>query len=322
MKKLHLFAAGTWCFALIAGGVLVACGDDVLVNVSPDAGDSSVPDGALPPPPPPPTDAGSDAIAFDANSASITAATFAPAVAEAVCGSLTKCCFGSNNVPDGGAVDGGGATGSWDKAACLSFYKDLGFEYSTVGALSSPSVTVDPVKAEECLAKANALSCSLTGTELASARKACFEALVGTKAAGQACARSMECGKGLFCEPTKGDAGSTAGTCKALRKTGESCDIVQTVPADDINPFNDAVSGEDACSWRGGGDTGLRCGSYSTGTGSYLSRDQWTCQPTVAVSGFCNTTVSCNNAICELPDYICRSPIDYFKGACKLFVKP
>jgi hypothetical protein len=323
MKKLHFLASLSSVVFLASGAALVACGDDVAISVvdaGSDApfdvvtpGDGSTVDVVV-------SDGGSDADAdADANAGpALTVETFPTVASEAFCNALTKCCYGSANVPDGGRVDGGGAAGSWDRGACIAAYQVLGFEYSTAGQRSATNVALDTAKARDCLDKLTSLSCSLSGAELAAARKSCFEALVGGRTAGQSCQSSSECAKGNFCEPTITDGGSNAGTCKPLRAAGGSCNVVQTADGN----YADAIRGEDACSWRGSGDTGLRCGSYNQTAGGYLSRDQWTCQPTVGVGAFCNATVSCNNAICDLPDYVCRSPVDYFKDTCKAFVKP
>lgn len=331
MKNLRLvvFLGGTTFVA--SASMLVACSsDDTVVTVTPDSGDTGTPDGGK-----------ADVDTTDANQpdtnppfdGGFKPATFAGNVAEALCNTLTRCCFNQNDVPDGGAVDGG----KFDRSRCVDIYKDLGFEGSLVGEDEAmlANVTLDQTKAADCIAKIDALQCNLTGADLKAARSVCFGALAGKLAPGQPCRASLECAPGNFCLPladggVPADGGADGGApvigqCAALRAQGQNCSIVETNAADYDSNVLDSNVAEEACSYRGGGDTNLRCASYDPVGQDYKSRDQWTCETTVANDEVCNSTVWCSNGICDPTngDYVCRSPVVYFTPeGCGSFVKP
>jgi hypothetical protein len=274
-------------------------------------------------------DSGSDS-GFDAG---LKLDTFAETIANELCNTLTRCCFGSASVADGGAVDGG----HFNRGRCLDLYSDLGFENSLLGsdALTKGNVTLDQSKGADCLAKLKALSCSLTGAELKTARAACYGALAGKLTATQGCRGSIECAPGNFCLPDSLDGGvgpdaGVIGKCAALRGSGGSCNIRDTTGdcADSNCIYNNSVSdsaeAEEACSYRGGGDTGLRCNSYDPGGDVYRARTDWTCQPTVANDTGCNSTVWCSDGVCDpTAGFQCKSPVTYYTpAACNSFVLP
>lgn len=338
MKNFRLFVFISSSLTLSAAFVLAACSsDDNVVTVTPDSGGSDTGpggrDGNVD------TDSGGEKDAgTDTGSntdAGLKLDTFAGTVANALCNTLTKCCFGSANVPDGGAVDGG----NFNRGKCLDLYSDLGFENSLIGSdvITLGNVTLDQTKGADCLAKINALTCDLTGANLKAARAACFGALSGKLAANQPCRSSLECAPGNFCLPDAdagaGDGGTPViGKCAALRGSGGNCSIVDTTggcAGGDTqcvydNSINDSNLAEDACSYRGGGDTNLRCSSYDSANDVYRSRDQWTCQATVANDTGCNSTVWCSDGICDpTANYVCKSPAKYFTPAsCNTFVMP
>lgn len=326
MKNLRLVAFLGGSFFVSSALVLAACSsDDTVVTVTPDSGtdagpgkdtgtpDTNVPDTNVPDTNPP----------FDAG---LKPETFANTVANALCNALTRCCFGQTNVPEGGALDGGG---TFDRPECIALYTDLGFENSLVGedAITKGNVTLDQAKGKECIDKINALTCNLTGAELKTARAACFGALAGKLAAGQPCRASLECAPGNFCLPD-GDAGvidggaldaggsQVIGKCAALRGQGGNCSIVETGASGSNEEIDDSIRGEEACSYRGGGDTNLRCDSYDFVNGVYRARADWKCAPMVGASAGCNTTVWCSDGICDpTSGFVCKSPVDYFTQA-------
>lgn len=321
MKNLRLFAFTTCSFTLAAACLVAACGDDTIVSV--DAGSDSgfdapttdAPsgnDGSV-------TDGGADAKS-DANTlvdAGLTLESYKDRIANTLCGTLAKCCYGSNGgVPDSGAVDGG----TFKTGQCIDLYKRLGFESSNVGqqlAVTGGNVELDQAKALDCLAKVNSLSCSLGFAELAAARTSCFEALRGKQTAGQPCKGAMECAPGLFCNPTQADAG--AGTCAAVRGVGESCNVFLTNSVD-----NDAVQAEEACSWRASGTPPLHCDTYDyAGTGDYRPRADWKCAAGVGLGQACSQTTWCSSGICDPTDFTCRTPVEYFtNNVCTDLVTP
>ncbi len=58
------------------------------------------------------------------------------------------------------------------------------------------------------------------------------------------------------------------------------------------------MKAEEACSYRGGGGTGLHCNSLDV-NGNYTAEATWTCSPVVAESEMCNSTVWCASGICD-----------------------
>lgn len=336
MKNLRLFVFASSSLVVAAAGVLAACSDDDTAatvtppdastdtggridgNVKPDTGGE---DGG--------TDSGTDS-GVDAG---LKLDTFADLIANSLCNTLTKCCFGNANVPDGGAVDGG----TFNRSRCVDVYSDLGFENSLIGsdAITKGNVTLDQNKGAECLAKIANLTCSLTGADLKAARAACFGALTGKLGANQPCRASLECAPGNFCLPDAdagtSDAGAGSvviGKCAPLRGQGGNCSIVDTTGscADQNCVYDQSILdsniAEEACSYRGGGDTNLRCSSYDPGTDTYNARNLWTCQPTIANDQGCNSTVWCSNGICDPTQaYQCKSPVTYFTpDSCNSFL--
>jgi hypothetical protein len=303
-------------------GILVACtGDDTVVTGNNDAGTDS---GS---PAPTTTTTGQDSgppvgdggvVTVDA---ALEAGSYGELVGETMCNALTKCCFNNPNVAQGGAVDGG----TFNRSVCTALYDKLGFERSNFGLqVTHDSVSVDPAKASDCLTKLANLSCQLTSAELKAAREACFDSLVGQLEAGAPCQASIQCAKDTFCfKPDAGDAGGVTGSCVALRGQGHACGDVQ-VTSTDINSneiVDDSNAAEEACSWRGGGDTNLACASVDPVSGAYKAdRAGWTCQTPVPDGGFCNTSVSCVDGICDTATFTCVPVLQYFNAnACTNF---
>ncbi len=260
---------------------------------------------------------------------------FATSVAQATCDSLSRCCHGSV-LPNGGSITTGG---TFNRAQCETDYSVFGFDYafdglSSIGA--TPNVTIaSNTAAQNCLNLVSSLSCSATGTEITAARTACIAALIGTRALGQSCMRSIECGQGLFCLPANPAQPTNGGTCATLRSQGQSCNIAFTgnpaLPASNPTRYNtdyaDSLIAEEACSFRAGGSSSgawLRCTSWS-GVSDYNDRttpgQEWTCEPTLPNSAACNTSSWCSTGYCDsdfannLNAFVCTSPHTYFPAA-------
>lgn len=317
MKALRLIFTVSFAATGFAGGVIACSSDDPGTGL-PDAGiepDAAPFDDADAP------DAGPDVI----TDAGLKVETYAEQIANTICNALTRCCFGNADVPEGVVVDGGDAgSGAFDRAECLDVYAKLGFESSNLGlSVSHQNVQVNQAKGAECIAKINSLMCDLTGASLKEIRSACFSALEGQLQDGAPCRTSLECEKGLFCLPGDGGVGDAVGACAPLRTAGQSCSIQDTG-----EPSADSTASEIACSWRGGGDTSLRCASYDSVTGGYkVDRSQWTCEPAVANGESCNTTVSCADGICDpgeaFDKYTCEPVLTYFnRFACAAHIDP
>lgn len=325
MKNFRIYALMTGSVLLTSGALLMACGDDD--DLPPDTidagGDGSRPDGSRPDATPEDTgapdaapdvrdggrtdaavDAGYDSGIHDAGTFDGGGPSYATTLAERLCSSLAKCCYG-NALPDGGAVDGG----TFDRVDCLRVYSDLGFERSNEAytGVDAGSVTVDSAKAALCLAKVDAIACSLDGNALADIRKTCFEALVGKLKAGDTCEASVECADGLFCNP------GTA-KCEALKKQGEPCAVYTT--AQMASDDRAAYESEIACSWRAGANTGMHCASYDYTNNRYFARAQWTCQPNVALGSGCNDSSWCQvGGVCDpTAGFVCKTPVTYFNS--------
>ena len=324
MKHLRLFFFVSTT-ALGLAGALVACGDGDTV-ITDDAGTDAAPPDVTQP------DGSDGADAADSGAdvivdAGLKVETYAEQIADTICNALTRCCFGNANVPEGGTVDAGDAgAGTFDRGECLNLYSRLGFESSNFGlAIAQGNVVVNQAKGAECIAKINGMMCDLTGASLKEIRSACFLALEGQLKNGDACRTSLECSAGLFCLPGDGGAGDggVVGTCEPLRTAGQNCSIQDTG-----DPAVDSTTSEIACSWRGGGDTNLRCASYDAVTGAYKEdRSQWTCEPAVANGAICNTTVSCADGICDpgenFDKYTCEPVLTYFnKFSCSAHIEP
>jgi hypothetical protein len=310
MTKLRLLALSTVSALIACGGVLVACSSDDTVitgtDAGPDAtGDTFVPDS-------PEGDAGEDADAAPPFDGGVT--NFVEELAQSLCRTTARCCFGDTDPPDG-SVDGG----SFDKEHCLEIYRNLGWENSNkyMGQTDPKSLVLDNQKAGDCLSGIDNLTCTVPGATVATLRTACYGAFHGAKAAGDACATSLDCAQGLFCNPNAdGGApsdGGTSGKCEAIRPVGGSCGDVTA----------DLTKVDEACSWRGqGGDE--HCQIYSDfATATQAPQDQWKCEAANAVGGDCDNDAWCAAAICDPATFQCTSPFDNFPpSSCATFVKP
>lgn len=312
MKNLRLLAFTSGSLLAFAG-VLMACGDDDTAVVAPgndastdtsidrsiDTGTDGRNDG----------DAGRDATP-DAPiaDAGLKLELFARDLANAVCDTLSRCCYGAPS--DGGALDGGG---TFDRASCVNRYSRVGFEGSLTGfdgILSNASI--DQQAGSDCLQKVRAMSCNLPGTEFRDIRGACFAAVKGKAAAGQPCKNSVDCAPGTYCQSA--DAGP--GTCAPLVGSGGNCGYATTGSlGSDIN------AGEQACSWRGGGETKLYCTAVDLASGPRPKSD-WKCAGALPNGSDCFDSRWCSDGICDPDTLKCTSPVGIFPQAyCGTFVK-
>ena len=296
-----LFSGG---LALTAG-VLLACGSDDTIVTGNDAGfDGGAPDTGDDDAGQTPSDAGTDADARPLIDSGLSFESFTASLADAYCGSLSRCCFGSDTIKDGDPVDGGGAFdgGAFDRAQCVKFTRQVGFEASLNEAElanDAGTVVLDQALALDCVAKVKALKCSLGRAEFVQVRDACFQAIRGSKTADAGCKSTIECGPGNFCN-------TSAQRCEGLRSVNDKC-----------GDYADAGFGEEACSWRASGDTSRFCESYNQ-AGELLPRASWACKAALANGSSCNNSAWCANGMCSLAEvssaieFICRDPVTYF----------
>lgn len=262
-------------------------------------------------------DSGPDAEEFDGG---LTFESYTDIVADALCTSVSRCCFGPTPVPDGGAVDGG----TYDPTACLQLGKELGFNLTNLGIkwASSERLALNTSKAAECLNKIKVLSCSLTGAELRAARSACFAAVQGTQPLAAPCSSSIECAQG-YCKPVDPSANATlanGGVCTSLVGKNGDCGSAFSTGSNDI----DQQYAEEACSTRNSGDTKLHCDSYDYTPQSqqYRDRADWKCiEANVPNGGGCSSTSWCATGICTEESFTCQDPVDLLEQSCSQLIK-
>jgi hypothetical protein len=271
-------------------GFLLACSSDDTVYPGPD-GDAGTDQNS-----PQPdasndnnvVDSGTDAPVFP--DAGLTLENYSSKLAETLCKTLAGCCFGDATLGEDAGVDGGG---TFQKQACIGFYTAVGFE-SASGEIPSDksNLVLDNAKGNECIAKLTNLTCDTPGAMYTAVAKACFGAIVGKLAVGQACTKSVECVPGNFCTTNNG----VAGTCQPLRGLDGNCgDWFST-----DNPEVNAEFSEEACSYRGKGvDTGRYCDWYNFATNEYRPQSEWKCKLAGGVGANCASTPWCKDALCE-----------------------
>ncbi len=323
MKNLRLI--GFTSVALIAScaAILGACSsEDTMVSASTDGGgrpEGSTADTGT-------ADTGTDGGGTDASTdspiadgptdspspdAGLTLLKFADQVADAMCSTLSRCCYGDANLDGGAPVDGGG---TFDRAHCISLFTASGFEGSLkgFGGLAGKA-SLDQTSGADCLQKLSALTCNLAETEFDAARTACFAALRGTQAAAQPCSASIDCAPGNFCDAP----GGGAGTCAALRAVGDGCATFNTG-----NQNTDLALADNVCSYRASGTPKLFCDSIDFAAGVKPTTD-WKCAAALPNGSNCANSLWCNAGICDPDTNICTSPEGYFPMSfCSTFVKP
>jgi hypothetical protein len=281
--------------------LLVACGDDTELPSETDA--QTTTDAPSSSETSPPKEAGPDtAPPFDGG---FQVETFDSVLATELCKALARCCYGSA-VPAEGGVDGG----SFDTAKCEHDYGRVGFEGSNGNAdlRDGGKLVLDQVNADACIAKIKAMTCNLPGAEFKAIRTACFGAYSGSVAAGGACAQSIECKSNHFCKlPDDGGAG----TCEALRPLNGNCGDFTSDPS----------LGDQACSYRAGGNTGNFCKFYDLTNGTPIAPADWKCEAATGAGTTCATSLWCEQTICNNSN-TCVTPEKYFEPACSQFVIP
>lgn len=300
------FAVSAALVAACSDGDTVIIGDvgaDSGADTGTDTGTSNEPDEAGTSP-----DSGTEQDSgYDAG---LRTDTFAEDLANAMCDSLSRCCFGAVT-PDNGGVDGGG---TFDRSACTNFYLRYGFNGSNRGSefRDAGNITLDQAKADDCLSKAKALTCNMAGAEFQALRTACFGAFVGKVAAGAACNDDIECVPGTYCrtaaEDDAADAAAPSGVCAALVPLDGNC-----------GSTGDSVLAERECSARQSGEPN-HCSFYNFDTDELLDPTEWKCVPPSDVGGRCVTNTWCQNSLCDDETFECVTPSNYFAPACDNWV--
>jgi hypothetical protein len=318
MKNLRLIGFTSAALIASSAAVLGACSsEDTMVSASTDGGgapetstsdtgtdtgaDGGVVDGSTDSPPDAPveTDAG------------LTLLKFADQVADAMCSTLSRCCYGDAKLDGGAPVDGGG---TYDRAKCVGLFTASGFEGSLrgFGGLAGKAA-LDQTSGADCLQKINALTCNLAGPEFDAARTACFAALRGTQAAAQPCSHSIDCAPGNFCDAPDG----VTGTCAPLHAINGGCATFNTG-----NQNTDLSLADEVCSYRASGTPKLFCDTIDFAAGVRPTVD-WKCAAALPNGSNCANSLWCNAGICDPDTNICSSPERYFPMSfCSTFVKP
>lgn len=307
MRKSLRLALAVSGASLVGATFLIACGDDTEVTTGTDAGaeagtdarfDSPQNDTGL-------VDAGTDSDSDADIDAGFVLDKFDTTLATTICESLARCCYGTPTPGDGGA-DGG----TFDKAACVTKFEQLGFQNSNVGPelKDGGNVVLNQTSALDCINKVKALTCDVPGAEYVAARVACFAAYRGKLAAAAPCKGAAECQMGHFC---KGANDGGAGVCTALRPLGGPCGD---------NPDHPSEY-EEACSYRAGGETNTYCKFYDFGSGD-LDAGDWKCTASGAPATNCATSNWCKDSICDPGTAVCKTPDKIFDDSCGTFLKP
>lgn len=283
----------------VSAALVAACSDGDTVIIS-DAGTDAEPAETGPGP-----DAGEPDSGYDAG---LKTDTYAEDLANAMCDSLSRCCFGAVT-PDDGGVDGGG---TFDRAKCIGFYSQFGFSGSNYGSefRDAGNITLDQAKADDCLKKVKALTCNTPGAEFQAARTACFGAFLGKLAAGAACSDDIECVPGTYCKTGRdgGAADAGGGVCAALVPVNGHCGAT-----------DDPYLAERECSARQSGEPN-HCNFYDFDTNDFLDSSEWKCAPPSDVGGRCVENTWCQNSLCDDSTFTCVTPNNYFAPACANYV--
>jgi hypothetical protein len=197
---------------------------------------------------------------------------------------------------------------TWDTAKCINVNVGVGYQASllgvgpVLGSDASAELHYDPAKAQACLADLNAIDCSANVVTTAQQKQLyadCFAAVTGSLASGATCTQAVECGAGLFCD-TAGDGGPAIGTCQPLRADGGPCGDFGDIPLG--TPLHyDYTKGEEACSYRRTGTSGLRCDNADPTTGADYDGGPavWVCRPQFPEGGSCNLKQDCQSLLCD-----------------------
>lgn len=340
MKSLRRY--GVAFLALAFGtGILIACGDDdsVLLQVAdggidgakPDsannldsssrvdavAEDSATSDAT--------SDAGADVGPSDASKdvqadvdlppidaggpgddASALAFEFPQRVAQEICRTTARCCFGDGNTQGDASVDGG----TYDATKCYNLYYPNGFNLSNPGtSVDYGKLTYDAAKAAECLGRIQVLACGANAAEYRAVVAACYAALEGNGGAGAACKLNSECQPGFFCNTSV-----AGGTCEAIRGSGAACGDWTT----------NASQAQGTCSTRFSGAPPRFCKTLDE-SGNAADASTWTCNDARSLGSVCWNNSWCDgNGVCSPSGsgLSCQPFITIFnQSGCNLFVK-
>jgi hypothetical protein len=257
-------------------------------------------------------DAGADAQGDSGEDAQFDGAAlgFPMQVAQAICSRIAACCFGQ---PDASV---------FNNALCLQAALPIGYQGSNEGTSllqadgGDSNITFNPAAASKCLQEINAIDCTtnvLTSAQQAALVTDCFAALSGTVAAGSPCQDSIECAPGTYCQPPA-DGGAGA-ACASLREAGAPCGDYAGATA---------FASEQACSYRGSGNTNFFCHNEDLNTGNPLDAGTWTCMPGQPLDGGCNMDLECASKLCDpgpnFDKYQCVNSLPFaYMGACGTF---
>lgn len=316
MKRLRLAVLVTGSLLGLSGLLLACLSDDDIV--APPGGvdggaDQNSPDSTDTKP-----DAGDASDADASPDAPLSVDSFAETLAETICRSLTRCCFGDATLGADGGVDGG----VYDQKRCVDYYKQRGFQGSGNLPADKTHLVLDDAKAQDCLAKLETIPCNTPGATYTTVAKSCFGAIAGKRTAGESCGDSIECQANHFC--LIGDAGT--GTCSPLRGLNGNCGDWF---ANDDPQDNAEFSGQ-ACSFRGNGvDTGLYCDFYDFDGGAFRPQMEWKCKSASSPPSDCANTSWCKDSLCDGTTNVCTTPKLFFppsppgsSDGCGTFVIP
>lgn len=270
MRKVIVFALGSISMvSLVSGAVLVGCTEDTTVT-SLDAGkdatvsETGTTDGS--------TDAGSDVFTTDAPIPTID--SFRNQMADEICNFYAGCC----STTDAGVP---ADAGFFSRAVCMNAFTGNGFDTSITGLPPNPvdpaKYSFDPVKGQECLGRIQQLKCGVnSAADYKATREACFAAVAGKAAAGAACAASIDCVAGNYCDlVTK--------KCVATKAEGADCDT---------------ANANDECSYR---SSGAGCNATTKKCSALIPNGQ-PCYPTG--NGY---NASCQSGLCDPTTVLCAS---------------
>ncbi len=274
-------------------GVLVACSSDDTIVTSPDGGDGG----------PQQTETGSPDVQMEDVRNDVISdpdAGFKPdaaqqQIAEVICETVARCCFG-NAMLEAGAPIGGGDGGTFNKAKCLDLYRENGFEQSSPGPSAAVGrIQLSQTASADCAQKLKGLSCEVGFAEFQAVRTACYASQVGTQPLNGPCNVTGECVTGAFCNKPDG------GTCEAIRVDGGCGDFT-----------DDPALAQHACSNRYSGAPARYCEFYDFLIDDSLPRAQWACKEARGNGEPCASSAWCNAGVCSSETFRCTSPVTYF----------
>jgi hypothetical protein len=227
-------------------------------------------------------DAGSNVRGFEGG-----AASFPAQLAASVCGFIANCCGTTATAP------------TFNAAACDSTVLPGGFQGSATGAnlFDGGNIAFNAATAQACLDDFARVDCSTNQAPspiVAQIYKDCFGAYSGLLAVGAPCKATIECAPGGFCLPADGGVGDAGaiGLCQTIAGSGAACGLLGTSSAS-----------QNVCSYRGSGNTGLFCKSYTSSdasaTTTSLGIASWACEPQEPLGTSCLQNEDCASFGCH-----------------------